>query len=318
MECVFRVRALAVLSATVLGVAGALAGCSYSQPAKPVEEPVGLALDAPRVTLLEPGDGAGQVLAFKDLDATQELTYEVATGFDQQLRKDGSAAPSPEAQDKVTLPLQASVEAATENVEGQLPASRNAFVTVGKPEADGPDVSSAEGFQFGWRGTDTGQMNSLRLAAPQAATDQARSTVERAITSLTSLPIVFPDEEIGPGATWVVESRVTGESTLLQTTTYTLDKLDGDIAELSVKIEQRPSLGALSFDGADAPEELRGKELKVTDHTSTSEGSVTVDLTKPLPTAGDVSVTTAISYGAEGSDLRVVQTSATEMEFTTE
>ena len=279
---------------------------------------MGLALDAPRVTLLEPGDGAGQVLAFKDLDATQELTYEVATGFDQQLRKDGSSAPSPEAQDKVTLPLQASVEAATENVEGQLPASRNAFVTVGKPEADGADVSSAEGFQFGWRGTDTGQMNSLRLAAPQAATDQARSTVERAITSLTSLPIVFPDEEIGPGATWVVESRVTGESTLLQTTTYTLDKLDGDIAELSVKIEQRPSLGALSFDGADAPEELRGKELKVTDHTSTSEGSVTVDLTKPLPTAGDVSVTTAISYGAEGSDLRVVQTSATEMEFTTE
>ena len=279
---------------------------------------MGLALDAPRVTLLEPGDGAGQVLAFKDLDATQALTYEVATGFDQQLRKDGSAAPSPEAQDKVTLPLQASVEAATENVEGQLPASRNAFVTVGKPEADGADVSSAEGFQFGWRGTDTGQMNSLRLAAPQAATDQARSTVERAITSLTSLPIVFPDEEIGPGATWVVESRVTGESTLLQTTTYTLDKLDGDIAELSVKIEQRPSLGALSFDGADAPEELRGKELKVTDHTSTSEGSVTVDLTKPLPTAGDVSVTTAISYGAEGSDLRVVQTSATEMEFTTE
>ncbi len=279
---------------------------------------MGLALDAPRVTLLEPGDGAGQVLAFKDLDATQELTYEVATGFDQQLRKDGSSAPSPEAQDKVTLPLQASVEAATENVEGQLPASRNAFVTVGKPEADGADVSSAEGFQFGWRGTDTGQMNSLRLAAPQAATDQARSTVERAITSLTSLPIVFPDEEIGLGATWVVESRVTGESTLLQTTTYTLDKLDGDIAELSVKIEQRPSLGALSFDGADAPEELRGKELKVTDHTSTSEGSVTVDLAKPLPTAGDVSVTTAISYGAEGSDLRVVQTSATKMEFTTE
>lgn len=295
-----------------------LAGCSYSQPAKPVEEPVGLALDAPRVTLLEPGDDASRVVAYKDLDTSQELTYKVATGFDQQLRKDGSSAPSPEAQDKVTLPLRASVEAATENVEGQLPASRNAFVTVGKPEADGADVSSAEGFQFGWRGTDTGQMNSLRLAAPQAATDQARSTVERAITSLTSLPIVFPDEEIGPGARWMVESRVTGESTLLQTTTYTLDKLDGDIATLSVTVEQRPSLGALSFDGADAPEELRGKELKVMDTTSTSEGTVTVDLTKPLPTAGDVSVTTAISYGAEGSDLRVVQTSATEMEFTTD
>lgn len=314
----FRVRVLSVLSAAALGVSGALAGCSYSQPAKPVEEPVGLPLDAPRVTVLDPGDGEHRVLAFHDIDSEQDLTYSVATGFDQQLAKDGSeisAEPAVEAQDKVTLPLEASVEAATQDVEGQLPASRNAFATVGTPEAEGADVSSAEGFQFGWRGTDTGQMNSLRLAAPQAATDEARSSVERAITSLTALPVVFPEEEIGPGAQWSVESRVTGESTLLQTTTYTLDSLDGDIATLNVSVEQRPSLGALSFDAADAPEELRGKELKVVDTTTKSEGSVTVDLSKPLPTAGEVSVTTVISYGAEGSDLRVVQASATDMEF---
>lgn len=314
----FRVRVVSVLSAAALALTGTLAGCSYSQPAKPVEEPVGLPLDAPRVTVHSPGDGAGRVLAYQDLDSEQSLTYTVATGFDQDLRKDGSEGTAPEATDKITLPLQASVEAATENVEGQLPASRNAFVTVGTPEAEGADVESAEGFQFGWRGTDTGQMNSLRLAAPQAATDEARSAVERAITSLTSLPIVFPEEAIGPGAEWTVESRVTGESTLLQTTTYTLDKLDGDVATLNVSVEQRPSLGALSFDGADAPEELRNKELKVLDTTTQSEGTVTVDLSKPLPTAGDVSITTVISYGAEGSDLRVLQTSATEMDFHTD
>lgn len=314
----FRVRVLAVLSAATLGVTGALAGCSYSQPAKPVEEPVGLPLDAPRVTVLSPGDGSGRVLAYQDLDSEQSLTYTVATGFTQELRQEGSKGTAPEATDTVTLPLQVSVDAATENVEGQLPASRNAFVTVGKPEASHTDVASAEGFQFGWRGTDTGQMNSLRLAAPQAATDEARSTVERAITSLTSLPIVFPEEEIGPGAEWTVESRVTGESTLLQTTTYTLDKLEGDVATLGVSVEQRPSLGALSFDGADAPDELQGKELTVLDTSTQSEGTVTVDLTKPLPTAGDVSVTTLISYGAEGSDLRVMQSSATEMEFSTD
>ena len=314
----FRVRVLAVLSAATLGVTGALAGCTYSQPAKPVEEPVGLPLDAPRVTILSPGDGAGRVLAYQDLDSEQSLTYTVATGFNQDLRKDGSEGSSPEATNEVTLPLQASVEAATENVEGQVPASRNAFVTVGKPEAAHADVASAEGFQFGWRGTDTGQMNSLRLAAPQAATDEARSTVERAITSLTSLPIVFPDEEIGRGAQWTVESRVTGESTLLQTTTYTLNKLEGDVATLDVSVEQRPSLGALSFDSADAPAELHGKELKVLDSSTTSEGTVTVDLSKPLPTAGAVSITTLISYGSEGSDLRVMQSNATEMKFRTD
>ena len=70
--------------------------------------------------------------------------------------------------------------------------------------------------------------------------------------------------------------------------------------------------------GADAPAELHGKELKVLDSSTTSEGTVTVDLTKPLPTAGAVSITTLISYGSEGSDLRVMQSNATEMEFRTD
>ena len=126
------------------------------------------------------------------------------------------------------------------------------------------------------------------------------------------------DEEIGRGAQWTVESRVTGEATLLQTTTYTLNKLEGDVATLDVSVEQRPSLGALSFDSADAPAELHGKELKVLDSSTTSEGTVTVDLSKPLPTAGAVSITTLISYGSEGSDLRVMQSNATDMEFRTD
>ena len=90
------------MSAAAVALTGTLAGCSYSQPAKPVEEPVGLPLDAPRVTVLDPGDGEHRVLAFHDIDSEQELTYSVATGFDQQLAKDGSeksAESAVEAQD---------------------------------------------------------------------------------------------------------------------------------------------------------------------------------------------------------------------------
>src|SRR5699024_12440796 len=80
---------------------------------------------------------------------------------------------------------------------------------------------SGDGFQFGWRADDAGQVSSLRLAAPQSANDDARSILEQAIVELTSMPIVFPEEEIGEGAIWTLDSRTSGESTLLQTTTYT-------------------------------------------------------------------------------------------------
>lgn len=297
----------------------ALGGCSYEKPAEPVEQPVGLTLDAPRVTLEDAGSGERRVLTFQDIDAEQKLDYSVTQGFSQDLLKD-SAAKDFKAGDvdsaTTTLPLDASVEKATEDVEGQLPATRNGFVTAGLPTYSGSaQVDSAEGFQFGWRATDNGQMNSLRLAAPQAATDEARGVVEQAIMKLTSLPIVFPKEEVGQGATWTVESRVAGESTLLQTTTYTLEKLEGDVLTLGVKVAQRPSLGALSFEGQAQGTELEDKELEVMGTVTDSTGTLTVDLSKPLPTGGEVSFDTKIIYGTEGSDLRVVQSTSTEMSF---
>ena len=205
---------------------------------------------------------------------------------------------------------------ASEDVEDQLPATRNAFVTAGAPESSGDtDVSSAEGFQFGWRGQNTGQMNSLRLAAPQDATDEARGAVEQAIMKLTALPVVFPTEEVGKGASWTVDSRVTGESTLLQTTRYTVASIEGDQVKLNVEVEQRPSLGALSFEGQAQGTDLEDKELKVVDSSTQSKGNITVDLSKPLPVGGDVSFDTKVIYGAAGSELRVVQSSLTELNF---
>lgn len=132
---------------------------------------------------------------------------------------------------------------------------------------------------------------------------------------LTALPIVFPEEEVGTGATWTVDSRVTGESTLLQTTRYKVESIDGDRVTLSVEVEQRPTLGALSFEGQAEGTELKDKELDVLDSSTNSSGSITVDLTKPLPVGGDVSFDTKVTYGTADSDLRVVQSSLTELAF---
>lgn len=315
MVSVFRVKVFAALTTAAV----ALTACSYEKPGPAVEQPVGLTIDAPRVTVDNPGTGEKKLLEYRDIDSTQDVNYRVTEGFSQDLLKK-SAAEKFQASDvestTTTLPLSAKVDKASEDVEDQLPATRNAFVTAGAPETSGDtDVSSAEGFQFGWRGQNTGQMNSLRLAAPQEATDEARGSVEQAIMKLTALPVVFPTEEIGKGASWTVDSRVTGESTLLQTTRYTVASIEGDQVKLNVEVEQRPSLGALSFEGQAQGTELEDKELKVVDSSTQSKGTITVDLSKPLPVGGDVSFDTKVIYGAAGSELRVVQSSLTELNF---
>lgn len=67
----FRVKALAAVSILALSAAP-LAACSYEKPAPSVEEPVGLPVDAPRITVESTGIGEKRVLTFNDLDAEQK------------------------------------------------------------------------------------------------------------------------------------------------------------------------------------------------------------------------------------------------------
>ncbi len=183
-------------------------------------------------------------------------------------------------------------------------------MTLSSPTYSGTDalnVESGDGFQFGWRADDAGQVSSLRLAAPQSANDDARSILEQAIVELTSMPIVFPEEEIGEGAVWTLDSRTSGESTLLQTTTYTLEELTDTGAELSVDISQRPALGALTMED--------GGELEVLDSTTRSSGNLSIDFSQPLPIRGDIDIATRVTYGTEESEIRVLQSTNTRMQF---
>lgn len=316
---VFRVftASSALTTALLLGSATALTACNYSPPGPAVDQPVGLNVDASRVTLVDPGQGDKQQLAYRDIGNEQELTYSSAESFTQDVVDAAdveSYSPEDTGLATTSLKLTGEVEEASDAVEGQQPATRNAFFTVSEPDfSGGTDLSSADGFQFGWRANDDGQMSSLRLAAPQSAADDARAIAEQAIVKLTALPVVFPHDEIGTGGSWTVESRVTGQASLLQTATYTVKEINGDTVVLDVKIEQRPSQGSLSLDGAG--QGLDGQSLDVMDSSTESRGEITIDLTKPLPVAGDVQYTTTVVYGTDESEARVVQTSASVLTF---
>ena len=300
------------VKASILALALVLTGCSYEPPGPAVEQAVAAPVDAARVTVKDAGSGDKRVLSYEDVNTEQNSHFELTEGFSQDVVEKSVAenfeSGAPE-EATTAFDLRAEVSEATDDPE-QTPATRNAFMTLSSPTYSGTDalnVESGDGFQFGWRADDAGQVSSLRLAAPQSANDDARSILEQAIVELTSMPIVFPEEEIGEGAVWTLDSRTSGESTLLQTTTYTLEELTDTGAELSVDISQRPALGALTMED--------GGELEVLDSTTRSSGNLSIDFSQPLPIRGDIDIATRVTYGTEESESRVLQSTNTRMQF---
>lgn len=290
------------------------AACSEesSTPQVPVEQAVGVAVETPRITLITAGQAPGRTLAFADVDGQdQHVNLKVSSGFNQQLLRADAVTPAPELLATSPTVFSAPVTAHTKPAENSAASTRSVFGVIDTPTLSGngaPSVETARGFSFGWFANDAGQISSVNFSAPVAADNEARAQTEQYLATVTGLPVIFPTEPVGPGAKWTVESRITGQSTMLQTITYSLKKASGNMLELDASVKQRPSLGALK---------LEDGELKVLDSQTTSRGTITVDLTKPLPTAGSVQLSTRVVYGKEEDDMRVVQDTTTAVEYST-
>lgn len=332
-----RITALVVASSTALLLAACVEEDSATDGPE-VEQAVGLTVDVPRVTVLDPGTGELRQLRYSadtaagtapesadGEDATrQTLTLSVSDGFTQSVMPAAEVDPSPapEGADVSTmrLPLTADLTAAEPVEEETLEATREVSYTVGQPtftDLDlAEDINSTAGFTMGTRTDDRGQQSALTFAAPIDATDTGRLIMEQYLLKFASLPVIFPEEEIGMGARWSVDSRVSGESALLQTVTYTITGISGDVVDLDISVDQRPSLGALEInpDTTGITEDTPG-QLTVLNSNTASSGALSVDLNLPVPTSGEVSWTTRVVYGGAEDDLRVIQDSTTGLSF---
>ncbi|ALC06319.1 hypothetical protein CDES_09670 [Corynebacterium deserti GIMN1.010] len=324
-------RSKALAMTLVLSTSLMLASCSSGSEDTPteVEQSVGLAVNPARIVVENAGEGTKQVITYKDVPESEEnapaqdVTLNLSQGFAQSIVTADTVDPVAPAGGDVTtlhLPVTATTKPAEASDEEMVPATRDISLTAGDPTisdtSQAADMNSAGGFNLGIRATDSGQHTVLSFAAPVDATDQGRLLMEQYLLTFTSLPIVFPEEEIGVGATWTVDSRVTGESTLLQTVTYTLAGIDGDKVDLDVAVSQRPSMGAIEITEDENGEALETPEqLAVLNSNTTSVGSLSIDLTQPLPTSGQVSWTTRVIYGGSNNDVRVVQDSTSSVSF---
>lgn len=313
-----------ILGASALAAASALSACQTQQAVNDSEAAVGLPVDAPRVSIVDPGSGQRSVVTYADVGADeQSVTATVLDGFAQSISTaaevDSEAPAGPlGGGSSIALPLTGSTAEASAAEDGQREATRAPEYTVGAATIDDqallPALRTAEGFRFGWRGDDSGVVSTLQLLAPDDATDDGRAMIEGAIMDLMSLPVVFPAEEIGEGAVWTVDSRVAGDNSLLQTVTYTLLSREHDMLELGVEVAQRPSLGALSLDGVTGAQGSGETELTVESSDTSSTGTLTVDLARALPVGGEVSYTTRVVYG-DSTEQRIVQDASTSLRF---
>jgi hypothetical protein len=86
--------------------------------------------------------------------------------------------------------------------------------------------------------TARGSVKDLSVDLPPKTTPQLAQTVESIRESLRNLTAPFPEEAVGPGARWQVDTVATTPVRLLQKTVFTLVSVTPKAAELEAKIEQ--------------------------------------------------------------------------------
>lgn len=303
-----------LLLATVACLSLLLAACgsTTNDPAVPVDKPVGVQIEAPRVTLVDAGSAPHTMLRYRDIDTgDHKVNVTITDAFTPTVGTAADTNDTPALEPQSPTKFTSALVTRTHKAENSETSSRSVTAELDHPKLTGAgakeDLASAHGFTFGWFGNDAGTISSVNFTAPTAASDQTRALTEQFLTAMVGLPVVFPTEPVGVGGSWTVESRITGQTPLLQTITYTVTGMAGDKVDLKTSVEQRPTLGSLDMDD--------GAKLAVLSSKTVSEGSLTMDLTRPLPTAGSVALTTRIVYGTEDSEHRVIQDTSTKVAF---
>ncbi len=294
----------------------ALASCAG--PQDPLEGVPAFAVDHPSVTLIDAGADPQQLdLAAGDAGDTAQwdITVAVSQGFAQQVVPADAVdthAPQDAPADTTTLPLSVSSGEAPAPGADEEAAQRLVHVTVGEH----PDVASAAGFEMAWRASATGAVSTVKLLAPDDSTEQDRQAVERALLTVLATNVVVPEQPVGVGGSWSVDTRVTGADAMRRTTIYTVANIEGDRITLDVQVHERPARDSVSIDN-DIAGELDGQTLTVDSSETTSQGQIVVSRAAPLPVSGTVEATTRVVYAGPDPVTRVVQDITTAIEYGT-
>lgn len=277
-----RRRILAALSASILILTAA---CSSDAP---VEQAAPVQVAATPAVLTNPGDEPSEGLAWFGSAGTQSGTFSATQGLEQQvLAADGTVLAEepgnlPLKEVTLSLPLQADI--ATDG------ATYTVDYTVGVPTGTNNEqnaaIATAEGFIMSEERAADGQVSARTFQAPTSATDGARASVEAALGVMNAFPVVFPEQPVGLGATWTVDTLVNEPVAMQQHITYKLVERNGQAVTLEVSVTGNPTVRSFG-----------NTELEILDSQVTGQGRVQLDLTKAFITRGTIDMAVELTLG---------------------
>jgi hypothetical protein len=271
-------RALAAAAGVVvlLSACGSTADEPASDGGAPsTTEGISLPVTPVTTTLVNPGAEPRSVLAPR-LDGEQAVRLVTRSTVTQQI---DDQAVQDFSTPELTLPLTAEAPVSADDREVSLRIGTATSADQRLTDALAP----AEGSEAGLTVTDTGAVTALRLRPSDEALDSARAAIEQALNQAVYRSISFPTEDVGLGAVWTVEQQVISGVTLNQTTTATLTAREGDNVTVDLRVDQTPESTTLAL-----PDDAG--ELAIDSYAMSGTGRLEIDLTKPLPISGEVSV----------------------------
>lgn len=273
-----------------------------TQPA-PRAEPERTTPPAPTFTLLEAGQEPRRELRYElPESATQELT--LVMQMSSRVSMDGAEMP---ANELPPLELRLSINAAPADggayeIRGELVEAK-LRKEEGNEEAEmfaqmlNQALSEMAGLKTVTRMDKRGIIRSSRIEPPEGLSPQFAMMAKEMENPMTQTGIHLPEEAVGEGAKWRVQVPMENQGvTIQQTIEYELTSLDGDIAEVQMKLTQ-------SAEG----QKMDAAELKSMSGEGT--GSARVNLRRPAALQSQAEMTSRLELVlAESREQEVVQT----------
>ncbi|RMI29186.1 hypothetical protein EBN03_27360 [Nocardia stercoris] len=249
-------------------------------------------------TLIDPGDDPRDVLrADIPPDEVQQVTLRTVHHVQQQINNQGMRDFSPPS---VTIPLTA---------RGSI---GGVDLTLGTVTSADPALSrqlkSLDGSHAGFDLSAAGAVTALRLSPKPSTPDAARSALEQAFCQAVYQSIAFPDEAVGEGAVWTVRQEVAGDVMLDQVTTATLTRRVDNLLTIALDITQTPKSTEWTLPN-------HAGSLDIVDYGMHGSGTITVDLSQPLPVAGSVTIAGTQSYRDRSSGVLLAQDLSTQVQW---
>ncbi len=161
-----------------------------------------------------------------------------------------------------------------------------------------PQLGSLEGIGMNYFLDEKGRVRDVKVTLPPSIPPAAGQMMSGMTQSIESMTAPLPNEAIGVGAKWEVLSRLAANGAdLLQVSTFTLEKREGDVISLDVIVKQFAAKDSVAPPGMPP-----GTKARLTAYKSQGGGKTVFDTKDLAPKNGSMTVDSSMSIQLQIAD----------------